>query len=65
MLAAIMMHLMSVKKCKPHVNKQIMLIFADVVVRDMPMLSSAQSHVENVSPNLLQRTHVIFCIIAA
>jgi hypothetical protein len=32
-----------VEKCKSHVKKQIMLKYADMVVRDMPLLSSLHS----------------------
>jgi hypothetical protein len=49
-----------VEKCKPHVKKQIMLKYADMVVRDMPLLSSLQRYVHYVNPCLLQRMHDIF-----
>ena len=42
-------------KCKSHVKKQIKLRYADMVARDMPVLSSLQRYVQHVSPNLLQR----------
>jgi hypothetical protein len=44
-----------VEKCKSHVKKQIMLKYADMVVRDMPLLSSLQRYVQYVNPCLLQR----------
>ena len=43
------------EKCKSHVKKQIKLRYADMVTRDMPVLSSLQRYVQHVSPNLLQR----------
>jgi hypothetical protein len=42
------------EKCKSHVKKQIKLRYADMVTRDMPVLSSLQRYVQHVSPNLLQ-----------
>jgi hypothetical protein len=44
------------RECKSHVKKQIMLKYADMVVRDMPLLSSLQRYVQYVTnPCLLQR----------
>jgi hypothetical protein len=42
-----------VEQCKSHVIKQIMLEYAHIVVRDMPLLSSLQRYTQYVSPCLL------------
>ena len=43
------------EQCKSHVKKQVMLKYADMVVRDMSVLSSLQRYVQHVNPRLLQR----------
>ena len=42
-------------KCKSHVKQQILLKYTDMVVRDLPVLSSLQRYVQDVNPCLLQR----------
>jgi hypothetical protein len=48
-----------VEKCTSHVKKQIMLKYADMVVRDMPLLSSLQIYMQYVTSCLLQHIHDI------
>jgi hypothetical protein len=49
-----------VEKSKSHVKKQIMLKYADMAVRDMPLLSSLHIYMQYVNPCLLTSTHDIF-----